>query len=141
MVKRRFELLESRKELISDSPHQYINILGNKLGLLVNLSTMQGTSLEEGKTQFFEIVKTMKKFSRLWRSVTGLSEIEIRVFANPFIGEVGRMRPSAEGSGRTDSDDPHFQNKLLTRNRFLEAADGIDVLVRALEPGPHGVDR
>ena len=89
VVKRRFELLESRKELISDSPHQYINILGNKLGLLVNLSTMQGTSLEEGKTQFFKIVKTMNKFGRLWRSVTGLSEIEIRVFANTTIHELG----------------------------------------------------
>ena len=63
--------------------------MGNKLGLLVNLSTMQGASLEEGATQFFETVKTMNKFGRLWRSVTGISEIEIRVFANTTIHELG----------------------------------------------------
>jgi len=89
VVKRRYDLLESRQDLINDAPHQYINILGNKLGLLVNLPTMQSISLQEGEAQFFEIVKSMKRFGRLWRSLTGISEIEIRVFANTTIHELG----------------------------------------------------
>ena len=88
-VNRRHELLDSKKELISDSPHQYINILGNRLGLLVNLGIMKSQPLEEGEKQFYEITKSMKKFGRLWRSVTGISEIEIRIYVNTIIHEMG----------------------------------------------------
>ena len=89
VVERRHELLESRQNVIHDTPHQYINILGNKLNLLVNLPTMQNTNIEEDKTRFFKMVKTMKKFGSLWHSVTGTSEIETRVFANTTIHEMG----------------------------------------------------
>ena len=118
VVERRHELLESRQALISDTPHQYINILGNKLGLLVNLPTMQNTTIEEDKTRFFKVVKTMKRFGGLWRSVTGISEIEIRVFANTTIHEIGfyisrgEFKKAVSVTRKTEKQMTNLSNKI-----------------------------
>ena len=88
-VKRRLELLESRPDLISDVPHQYINVLANMLSVNTNLGTILQNDPQVHDKQFFDTSKNLKRFSRSWRSVLGSKEIEQRVFSNTTIHEIG----------------------------------------------------
>jgi len=89
VVERRHELLESRPDLLSDAPHQYINVLGNMLTVQVNLSTILTTSSRAHARGFHQTMKKLNKFGRSWTSVLESIEIDLRVFANSTVHELG----------------------------------------------------
>jgi hypothetical protein len=89
VVERRQEFLESRPELLRDAPHQYINVMANILTVQVNLPTILAINSREHAKKFQQTLKKLNQFSQSWRSVLESVEIELRVFTNTTVHELG----------------------------------------------------
>ncbi|HIA36323.1 MAG TPA: hypothetical protein EYN89_06185 [Flavobacteriales bacterium] len=80
---KRFEVLNAKPDLIRDSPHQYITVLGNILTCRASLGIINKTSHHTNKKEFFKKLDVLREFS------SNSIEIETRVFANSTIHEIG----------------------------------------------------
>ena len=83
LVQDRFEALKLRPELIKDSPHQYITVLGNILSCRASLSIIMNTSHNANKKEFLKQLDVLREFG------SSSIELETRVYANITIHEIG----------------------------------------------------
>ncbi|HIA11801.1 MAG TPA: hypothetical protein EYN69_06975, partial [Flavobacteriales bacterium] len=76
LVQNRLDALNKRPDLIKDSPHQYITVLGNILSCRSSLGIIHRTILDVNKKEFFKVLHMLREFG------SSTIELETRVFAN-----------------------------------------------------------